>query len=244
MQGSLGYETYNRMPTKEKEMIFTDKSNLSMFVFIDESGLTKAEAGQKFLVIACCVCNNKKFAEDLINGIRDECKAKGKAVLSKEIKYHDISRFQQEIAIKRINKNYKNFYLAFMDIDSADKKLTSGKDEDRIQKNMLELIATKFESKLREKDSVVVFVDEKLKKESIAEIHGLLCAIRGSKKGLRVEARSSKTMHGLQLADLIAGAYRFKLLKKSDLLEVDDTHIFQCTPEMRGFSIKGKAKEK
>ena len=213
-----------------------------MFVFIDESGMTRADAGQKFLVIAYCVCRNKKFAWDLINAIRDECKAKGKPILNKEIKYHDISRFQQEIAIKKINKTYKNFYLAFMDVEAADKKFTTGKDEDKIQKSMLELVARKFERKIREKNDVTIFVDEKLKPESIKEIHGLLCALKETKKGVRVEARSSKTLLGLQLADLVAGAFRAKLLKRSDLLEVDHTHVFQFLPELTGFSLKSQAK--
>ncbi|MFH1095224.1 MAG: DUF3800 domain-containing protein [Candidatus Micrarchaeota archaeon] len=210
-----------------------------MFVFVDESGSTNINARQKYLVLSFCVCNNKQFAEDLIRRIRKNCEAQGKQIRDpKEIKYHDISRFQQEIAIKLINKEYHKFYLAYVDVEKADASLTTGKNEERIQTQMLLSIAGNFADKIEKKEEVIVIIDEKLSKESLDSVRRFVQVLRKSKKNLRVEERKSQTISGLQLADLIAGAFRAKLMKTSGLLDVVDDHIFECEPKPNGLLTK------
>ncbi len=204
-----------------------------MFVYIDESGITNKEAMQKYLVIALCVCNNKEFAQNMILEIRKTCNEKGLPITDqKELKYHELKRFQQEIAIRIINnKPYRNFYLVYVDVDKADKSLTTGKNEGEIQKLMLESMAEKFKEKLKEKDQIRIIADEKLCKASLEEIRKQVHEIRGSKKGISVDQDSSRKHYGLQLADLIAGSYRAKLMKKSDLLEVNERHVTEYKPK-------------
>lgn len=81
-----------------------------MFIFIDESGSTYEKTQQKFLVVALALTENRKYPEDLIFKIKDKCKASGKPVLKRELKYHDLTPFQREIAVSQINSEYRNFF--------------------------------------------------------------------------------------------------------------------------------------
>ncbi|MFH0927663.1 MAG: DUF3800 domain-containing protein [Candidatus Micrarchaeota archaeon] len=216
-----------------------------MFVFVDESGQTNIKAGQKYLVLSFCICSNKEFANNLVYEIRDSCKKQGKPVVNKkELKYHELSRFQQEIAIGLINKKYRNFYVAYVDLGKADTKFTTGKSEERIQKLMLLSVAFNFAEKIEKKQKVVVFVDKKLTKESLLDIRHMVQDLKKSKKNVVVEEKNSHALCGLQLADLIAGAFRAKLMKTSGLLEVREDHIFECEPKENGLlTTSGKAKK-
>lgn len=85
-----------------------------MFIFIDESGSTNRKAGQRYLVVAFALMNTRQFAEEIIIQIRDKCKEQGQPVKIRELKYHNLTPFQREIAVKIINSNYRNFYVCFL----------------------------------------------------------------------------------------------------------------------------------
>lgn len=199
-----------------------------MFIFIDESGTTNARARQKYFVLSFCLSGNKAFHQDLADEIREKCRKEGKPVLDKkELKYHELSRYQQEIAIGVINRRYKNYYAAFVDIEKADPKMTTGKKEDYIQKMVMKQVALRFRDNMRAQD-LTVFVDRKLTDVSMAEIRTYLHELKGSNNGATIEWRNSQTLAGLQIADLIAGAFRAKLMKTSGLLEPKAGHAIEC----------------
>lgn len=206
-----------------------------MFIFVDESGQTNIQAKQKYLVISFCVCKNKKFPDELIRSIYQKCAKEAKPILNKkEIKYHDISRFQQEIAIGIINKTYKNFYVAYVDIEKTDRALSDGKSEEIIQKSILQSIAVIFQEKIEKQNKIKIFVDKKLSKDSLKEIRILVQMLKKSKKDVSVKEKNSQSLCGLQLADLIAGSFRAKLMKISNLLEIKDENIFSCEATKNG----------
>jgi len=207
------------------------------YVFIDESGVTASEAKQKYFILSMAISKNKGFIDDLIFSIRDECIRKGKPIVNhKEIKYHDISRFQKEIVVQRINLKYKNFYIAFTDIESSHKSISEGKQENLVQSMIISaMLGDLFSTEVFKKDDTVrIIMDEKLPIEYQRIIRDFVAKIRKSKKGISVEAKSSRRERGIQLADILAGAFREKLTKKSDLFQIDHTHVFNVTiPEER-----------
>jgi len=201
-----------------------------MFIFIDESGSTDRKNDQKFLVVAFVLSKNRQFAEDLILEIRDKCEAKGKPITQRELKYHDLAPFQREIAVRAINARYRNFFVCFFDVDRANQSLVTGKYEQHIQARSIHHVLSKLDrNELLHQESIKVVMDSKLSEDFRKAIESEFKKHLGTKKGVTVETVSSSRQRGIQLADLIAGAFRAKLMKKSDLFEVDHTHVFQIT---------------
>jgi hypothetical protein len=204
-----------------------------MYIFVDESGTTDEKNFQGFLVVAFALSANRAFAEQLILSIKDRCKVKGKPINNKELKYHDLTPFQREIAIKGINSDYKNFYLCFFEINSARKEVVTGEYEEEIQSESIRLLFSKLDKKeLKTQLPIKVIMDKKLSDKAIRTLKSSFQQRLGSKKGLSIETCSSSKERGVQLADLIAGAFRAKLMKKSDLFEVDQTKVFQISIDL------------
>jgi hypothetical protein len=201
-----------------------------MFIFIDESGRTDLRSKQHYLVVAFALMKNREFAESLIFQIKDTCKAKGKPIKVREVHYHDLEPLQREVAVQVINSKYRNFYVCFFDVDKSPGSLVSGKFELEIQKGMIHSLLHSLDSKmLRESEVVKVIMDKKLPKFLQTAIRTELREHLKTKKGVYVDTATSSSERGIQVADVIAGAFRAKLLKKSDLFQVDLTHIFQIT---------------
>ncbi len=201
-----------------------------MFIFIDESGTTDEKSKQKFLVVAFALAGNRQFADSLIFDIKDKCKAKGKPVNQRELKYHDLTPFQREIAVQAINSKYRNFYLCFFDVEKASKPMVTGEYEQRIQMEGIHCVLSKLDlGEMKRHDTVKVLMDKKLTADLQQTIEDEFQKHLGTKKGVSVRSISSSKERGIQLADLIAGAFRAKLMKKSDLFEVDYTHVFQLS---------------
>lgn len=201
-----------------------------MFIFIDESGSTDAKNHQDFLVIAFALSSNHSFPEQLIFNIRDRCRARGKPIFAKELKYYDLTQFQREIAIREINAHYRNFYVCYFDVGKANRNLVTGSYEEQIQMKSIYNVLAKLDKRdLVRGGYVKVIMDKKLSESSQSEIRHKFQEHLGTKKGITVQTASSSKERGIQLADLIAGAARAKLIKKSDLLEIDLTHSFQIS---------------
>jgi hypothetical protein len=158
----------------------------------------------------------------------DEPLQKGKPITSKEVKYHDLTPFQREIAVQRINSRYRNFYVCYFDVEKANKTMVSGKHEQLIQMRMVHSILAKLDKReLSKYEKVCVIMDKKLSDHFRDLIEEEFQKHLGTKKGITVDTEVSSRERGLQVADLIAGAFRAKLMKKSDLFEVELTRIFQ-----------------
>lgn len=201
-----------------------------MFIFVDESGVTDEKSRQKFLVVAFVLSGNRQFVDELVFEIRDKCKARGKPVVGRELKYHDLAPFQREIAVQVINSRYRNFFVCFFDVETASKGMVSGRFEHVIQRQAIHNVLSKLDARLlKNHDSVKVVMDRKLGEDSLQAIEDEFQKHLGMKKGVSVRSASSSKERGIQVADLIAGAFRAKLLKKSGLFEVDQTRVFQIT---------------
>lgn len=199
-----------------------------MFIFIDESGITDVKTKQKYLVVAFALMRNRAFADELIFEIKDKCKAKGKPVKKKEIKYRALEPFQKEVAVQLINSRYRNFYICFIDLEKSHKSMMSGKHEHRIQTIMVHnLLSTIDDRNLKNDEKIKIIMDKKLSKKFQDSIIHELRKHFGSKKGISLKTATSSKERGIQVADIIAGAFRAKLMKKSDLFEVDLTRVFQ-----------------
>lgn len=211
-----------------------------LFIFVDESGLTNVETKQHYLVVAFALMHNRDFPDKLIFQIKDECKKKGRPVKSREVKYHDLSPFQREIAVRILNSNYRNFYIAFVDLEKSHRAMVTGSNEFKIQTKIIcELLCGIDQKKLNPYGEIRVIMDKKLLKEFQEQIEKILQAHIGTKKGITVDTSSSARERGIQVADLIAGAFRAKLMKKSDLFQVDFSQVFQVTvPEVDVFKIE------
>lgn len=216
-----------------------------MYIFIDESGTTDEKSKQKFLVIGFAIAENRDFVDKLIFEIKNQCQIKGKPIKQRELSYHDLTPFQREIAIKQIiNSGYRNMYLCFFDVDKADKRFVTGKYEHRIQMNSIANVLSRLDKQeMRKKDCIKVIMDEKLVDVELSEIRKAFWNYLETKKGVSIETAKSQKDRGIQLADLIAGAFRAKLMKKSDLFEVDYTHVFQITQvDLDKFIVDGMKK--
>ncbi len=201
-----------------------------MFIFIDESGSTDLHSKQRFLVVAFAIMKNRDFSEQLIFEIKDKCKQKGKPIVKKEVKYHNLDSFQREIAVQILNSRYKKFYVCFFDVEKAPPSFVTGKSETIIQKEMIHnLLISLDRSELNEFAEIKIIMDKKLSKSFQDAIRDELQKHLNHKKGIFVESSGSSRERGIQVADLIAGAFRAKLMKKSDLFEVELQKVFQIT---------------
>ena len=201
-----------------------------MFIFIDESGTTDEKNRQKYLVVSFVLLKNRAFADELIFEIRDTCKKKDKPITKKELKYHDLEPFQHEIAVQVINSKYRNFYVCFFDVDKANRTMVTGEYEQLIQMKSIHLVlSTLDKNELKKQGSVKVLMDKKLTNEFQSAIENEFQKHIGTKKGISVEAVTSSKERGIQLADLIAGAFRAKLMKKSGLFEAEHARVFQIS---------------
>ncbi|MEW5996976.1 MAG: DUF3800 domain-containing protein [Candidatus Micrarchaeota archaeon] len=205
-----------------------------MFIFIDESGLTHIESKQKYFVIAFALMKNRRFAEDLIFEIKDTCQKKGKPIKSREVKYYSLEPLQKEVAVSILNRRYRNYYLCFIDLERAHRAMVDGHHEGVIQKQTIHYLLSSLDAnELRGFDSIEIIMDKKLSKKFQEAIKAELRIHLGTKKGIEVRASSSSSERGIQVADLLAGAFRAKLMKKSDLFEVEPSKVFQITiPDM------------
>jgi hypothetical protein len=200
-----------------------------MFIFIDESGITDVKSEQKYLVVAFALMRNRAFADELIFEIKDKCKKKGKQI-KYEVKYHSLEPLQKEVAIDCINSRYRNFYICFIDLEKSHKSMITGKHEHKIQTIMVHNLLSSINSRdLKNDKELKIIMDKKLSGKYQDSIKYELRKHFGSKKGLSVKTASSSKERGIQIADIIAGAFRAKLMKKSDLFEVNLTHVFQVT---------------
>lgn len=201
-----------------------------MLIFIDESGLTDIRTEQRYLVVAFALMKNRAFADELIFDIKDRCKAKGKPVKKREIKYHALEPFQKEVAVRCINSKYRNFYVCFIDLNRCHKSMISGKHEHRIQTMLVHNLLSSIDKRdLIDKKDLKIIMDKKLSGKYLGSIKQELRKHFGSKKGIFIKTATSSKERGIQVADIIAGAFRAKLMKKSDLFEVDFTRVFQVT---------------
>lgn len=134
-----------------------------MYIFIDESGTTDKKNKQGFLVLAFVLASNRAFVDELILSIKDQCKAKGKPIHSREVKYHDLTPFQREIAVKKINSKYRRFYVCFFDVDKADKQMVTGEYEQLIQMESIGHVLSKLNKiELKKEKFIKVIMDKKL----------------------------------------------------------------------------------
>jgi len=212
-----------------------------MFIFIDESGTTDAKCNQKFLVVAFVLLRNRDFADRLIFEIRDLCGKKGKPINKKELRYHDLEPFQREIAVQAINSKYRNFYICFFDVDKADKTMVTGEYEQLIQMKSIHLVLSALDkNEMKKHARITVLMDKKLTRKFQLAIEDEFQKHMGTKKGISVETAISSKERGIQLADLIAGAFRAKLMKKSGLFEADHTRIFQISASDAGHFMTEK----
>ncbi len=201
-----------------------------MFIFIDESGVSDLKSNQRYLIVSFALMGNRAFADQLIFEIKDKCKKKGKEIHSKEVKFHDLSPLQREIAVQTINSKYKHFYICFIDLEKCYKPMVTGQYEFQIQKSMIHnLLVSINKENIDKYNRLRILMDKKLSKEFQDSIRHELQEHFGTKKGIEVNTANSGKERGIQVADIIAGAFRAKLLKKSDLFEVDFTHVFQIT---------------
>ena len=201
-----------------------------MFIFIDESGVTDLKSTQQYLVVAFVLIKNRAFAEELIFEIKDKCNKKGKPINKKEIKYHNLTQLQKEIAVQVINSKFRNFYICFIDLEKAYKPIVTGEYESYIQKTMIHHVLVSLDKEeLKKYEKVRIIMDKKLSIKFQDAIRRELQDHLGTKKGISVETATSGSERGVQVADLIARAFRAKLMKKSDLFEVNLTHVFQLT---------------
>ncbi len=204
-----------------------------MYIFVDESGTTDEKNKQKFLVIAFALSSNRDFPEKLILKIKDQCKIKGKPIHRKELKYHELTPFQKEIAVKQINSSYRNFYICFFDVDRAERQMVTGKYEEEIQMQSIDNVLSKLDKSDMEKQEIIrIVMDKKLTTGAQHSIEDRFKRHLGKNKGISVRTLNSSKERGIQLADLIAGAYRAKLMKKSDLFEADPLRVFQIAPKI------------
>jgi len=201
-----------------------------LFIFIDESGLTSVKSGQRYLIVVSALMRNRAFAEELISEIRSECKRKGKPIENKELKFHKLLPLQKEIAIRVLNSHYKNFYICFIDLARVHSSIASGAYEFQIQTTMIKnLLFNLDKDYLRKFDAINVIMDKKLSSVFQNFLKNAFQSYIGTKKGVLVKTSSSARERGIQIADLIAGAFRAKLMRKSDLFEVDLRRVFQVT---------------
>jgi hypothetical protein len=199
-----------------------------MFIFIDESGSTDIRSSQRYLIVAFAFMNNRDFAERLIFEIKDQCKAKGKPIRSKEVRYHDLEPLQKEIAVQILNSKYRDFYICFLDLEKIPSHFATGEFEHLIQKDIINSLLVSLDSDaLKKYEKINIIMDKKLNKNFQESIRAELQKHLHSKKGIYVETASSSSERGIQVADVIAGAFRAKLLKKSDLFHVDLNRVFQ-----------------
>ena len=202
-----------------------------MYIFIDESGTTDRKNNQKFLVVAYAILENRAFADELISKVKKVCERNGRPITDREISYHALSGFQRELAIKELlASGYRNMYISFFDVESADKRFTTGGYEHKIQMvGISNFLSTLDKMELMKKENIRVIMDEKLVDDEISSVEKEFQRYLGTKKNISVEATKSTKERGIQLADLIAGGFRAKLMKKSYLFEIDISHTFQIT---------------
>lgn len=201
-----------------------------MFIFIDESGITNLKSNQKYLVVSFAIMKNKAFAEEIIFEIKDKCKSKGKPIKKKEVRFHDLEPLQKEIAVQVINSKYRKFYICFVDLEKTDKSMVTGTHEHEIQTKMIHNVLLSFDkNELRKKRALNIIMDKKLSKKYQESIKAELQRHFGTKKGICVKALKSSSSRGIQLADVLAGAFRAKLMKKSDLFQVAPQRVYQIT---------------
>lgn len=105
----------------------------------------------------------------------------------------------------------------------------------------IESVLSKLDkTRLTEKFEIKIVMDKKLSDDHQKVIGHTFQKYIGTKKGITVRCASSTKERGIQLADLIAGAFRAKLLKRSGLFEVDYTHIFQITSaDIKQLEVRG-----
>ncbi len=203
-----------------------------MFIFVDESGVTDLKSKQKYLVVAFALMNNRAFADELIFEIKDKCNKKGKPISRREVKYHDLEPLQKEVAVQTINSKYRNFYICFVDLEKSHKTMVTGEHELQIQKQMIHSLFINISIKsflYYRKGEIKIIMDKKLSEEFQNSLKHELQTHLGTKKGVSIETANSKKERGIQVADIIAGAFRAKLMKRSDLFEVDFASVFQIT---------------
>lgn len=201
-----------------------------MFIFIDESGVTDLKSTQKYIVVAFALMKNRAFSEEVIFEIKDKCNKKGKPINKKEVKFHDLTPLQKEVAIQVINSRYRKFYICFIDLEKSHKPMVTGEHEAFIQKTMIHhLLVSLDKEELKKYEKISIIMDKKLSIKFQESIRHELQEHLGTKKGISVQTANSGSERGVQIADIIAGAFRAKLMKKSDLFEVDLTHVFQIT---------------
>ncbi|MBS3068572.1 DUF3800 domain-containing protein [Candidatus Micrarchaeota archaeon] len=217
-----------------------------MFIFVDESGVTNLKSKQKYLVVAFALMNNRAFADELIFEIKDKCNKKGKPINNREVKYHDLEPLQKEVAVQTVNSRYRNFYICFVDLEKSHKTMVTGEYELQIQKQMVHSLLVNMSIKsflYYRKGEIKIIMDKKLSEEFQKSLKHELQTHLGTKKGVSIETANSKKERGIQVADIIAGAFRAKLMKKSDLFEVDFTSVFQITIPDTGVFKTEKLKE-
>ncbi|GEM_PF-2181922 len=213
-----------------------------IFIFIDESGSTDEKSRQKYLVVSFVLLKNRDFADQLIFEIRDKCKAKGKPIAKKELKYHNLEPFQREIAVQAIISRFRNYYLCFFDVEKASKSMVSGKHEQLIQmKSIHHVLSAIDRNELNKHERIRVLMDKKLTEEFRRMIEDEFQKHLGTKKGVSVEMAVSSKERGIQIADLIAGAFRANLMKKSGLFEPDHSRVFQLSASDAGHFSTEKA---
>lgn len=206
-----------------------------MFIFIDESGLTDVKSKQRYLVVAFAIMKNRAFAEELIFDIKDKCRVKGKPVKKKEIHFHDLEPLQKEVAVQTLNSRYRNFYICFVDLEKTHASMVTGSHEQEIQTKMIHSVLQSLDSnELRRQEKIEVIMDNKLSDQFQKSIEHELQTHVGTKKGIKVRPKNSGKERGIQVADIIAGAFRAKLMKKSDLFNVDYNRVYQITISDKG----------
>jgi hypothetical protein len=113
-------------------------------------------------------------------------------------------------------------------VDKASSEMVTGEYEQMIRMQSIHAVLSKIDkAKLLKSGNVKVLMDKKLRERFRKIIEDELKRHLGIKKRISVDTTGSARERGIQLADLIAGAFRARLMKRSGLFEVDYTHVFQ-----------------
>jgi hypothetical protein len=197
-----------------------------MFIFIDESGVSNIDCNQKYLVISLALMNNRAFALNLVNKIKDTY-SDMKFKHTGELKYHDLNRLKREVATDTINRQYSNYHICLLDLESSSQRyMLDGKHENIIQKTMIKHTLQMIDPETFNTRDIKIIMDEKLPVPLQKIIRSEFISYLGKRKGVSVKSAKSNKEAGIQIADLIAGAFRADLKNKTHHLEANQSRIY------------------
>ena len=194
-----------------------------MFLYMDEAGDFGINKGNRYYVVSIVLIKNSSQAEKVITKAKNEIKNEHRLNINCEVKFNKLSNACRHTFMKRIKAESLPFFVAYIDTHNIKEKEMN---------EVLEKVKLKHSTDLRGKMHylflLVVLQElfEKIKDKNITIIgdDGLPNFVKEQtgkvtkelakkfKKKIKVRFKRSKAYDGIQIADLIAGAY-FKNLK-------------------------------